>query len=109
MPSAPKMEGGTLILLRSIGVAMLIFLASHAYIGAITGKIEVGNNRNALIMTGENLWLGFLFLLSSATIFVFLLFINHNKTAKFNFLAKIFGGAWFLIFGLCVLSNFYAR
>ena len=88
-----------------VGIAMIIAFANYAHIGYITGVIEVGTKRHSFIMAGENLWLGFLFLISSAAISIFLLFINHSQTKTFNDLAKIFGGTWFVIFGACVLTH----
>ena len=109
MPSAPKIEGSKLIVLRLAGIAMLIFLANHAYIGHMTGTIEVGTRRNALTMTGDNLWLGFLFLISSAATSMFLLFINYGQTKTFILLAKIFGSTWFVVLGLCIFNSMSAR
>lgn len=105
MTSVQKIEGRKIIILRLAGIAMLIFLSNQAYIGHMTGLIKIGTKRISLIIMGENLWLGFLFLTSSALICVFLLFINYNQTKKFKTLAKIFGGAWFLILAACILSD----
>jgi hypothetical protein len=90
------------------GVAMIIACVNYAYIGYITGIIEVGTRRHSLLMAGENLWLGYLFLVSSAVISTFLLFINKSQTKEFNTLAKIFGGAWLVILGACILTNIKA-
>jgi hypothetical protein len=105
MAIAQKIEGRKLIVLRMAGIAMIIAFANYAYTGYITGVIEVGTRRHSFIMADENLWLGFLFLISSATISIFLLFINHSQTKTFNNLARIFGGTWFVIFGACILTH----
>ncbi|SDU03166.1 hypothetical protein SAMN05216296_1375 [Pseudomonas pohangensis] len=88
---------------------MIIACVNYAYIGYITGIIEVGKRRHSLLMAGENLWLGYLFLLSSAAISIFLLFINKRQTKEFNALAKIFGIMWLLTLGACILTNIRAR
>lgn len=109
MEGAPKIEGSKLVILRMTGVAMLIACVNYAYIGYITGIIEIGTRRHSLLMVGENLWLGYLFLLSSAAISMLLLLINKNQAKVFNALAKIFGGAWFVTLGACILTNMSAR
>ena len=109
MDSAPKIEGRKLVILRMVGVAMVIACVNYAYIGCITGIIEVRIRRHSLLMAGENLWFGYLFLLSTASISIFLLFINKSQTKEFNTLAKIFGSAWFAILGICILTNMSAR
>ncbi|MFB4370449.1 MULTISPECIES: hypothetical protein [unclassified Pseudomonas] len=109
MDGAPKIEGRKSVILRMAGIAMIIACVNYAYIGYITGIIEVGTRRHSLHMEGENLWLGYLFLLSSAAISAFLLFINKSQTKEFNVLAKIFGSAWFVILGACILTNMSAR
>ncbi|MEX6504705.1 hypothetical protein [Pseudomonas zhanjiangensis] len=109
MEGAPKIEGSKLVILRMAGVAMIIACVNYAYIGYITGIIEVGTRRHSLLMAGENLWLGYLFLLSSAAISTFLLFINKSQAKEFNALAKTFGSAWFVILGACILTNMSAR
>jgi hypothetical protein len=109
MDGAPKIEGRKLVILRMVGVAMIIACVNYAYIGYITGIIEVGTRRHSFLMADETLWLGYLFLLSSVAISIFLLFINKNQTKEFNNLAKIFGSAWFVILGACILTNMSAR
>ena len=109
MDGAPKIEGSKLVILRMAGVAMIIACVNYAYIGYITGIVEVGTRRHSLIMAGDNLWLGYLFLLSSAAISFFLLFINKAQAKEFNTLAKIFGGVWFVILSACIVTNMSAR
>lgn len=109
MEDAPKIEGGKLVILRITGITMLIACVNYAYIGYVTGIIEIGTRRHSLIMAGENLWLGYLFLLSSAAISMFLLLINKNQAKVFNVLAKIFGGAWCVTLSACILTNMSAR
>ena len=92
-----------------VGVAIIIACVNYAYVGYITGVIKVGTRHHSFLMSGENLWLGYLFLLSSAAISVFLIFINKNQAKEFNALAKIFGSAWFLTLGACMLTNMSAR
>jgi hypothetical protein len=109
MDGAPKIEGRKLVILRMVGVAMIIACVNYAYIGYITGIIEVGTRRHSFLMAGETLWLGYLFLLSSAAISTFLLFINKSQTKEFNTIAKIFGIAWLVTLGACILTNMSAR
>lgn len=109
MEGAPKIEGSKLVILRMTGVAMLIACINYAYIGCVTGIIEIGIRRHSLLMAGENLWLGYLFLLSSAAISMLLLLINKNQAKVFNALAKVFGGAWFVTLSACILTNMSAR
>jgi len=109
MDGAPKIGGRKLVILRMTGIAMIIACVNYAYVGYITGIIEVGTRRHSFLMEGESLWLGCLFLLSSAAISAFLLFINKSQAKEFNALAKIFGSAWFVILGACILTNMSAR
>lgn len=109
MADAPKIEGSKLVVLRMAGVALIIASINYAYIGYTTGIIQVGTRRHSLLMTGENLWLGYLYWLSNLTVSIFLLFANKGQTKLFNTLAKIFGGAWFAVMAACILTDISTR
>ena len=109
MTAVQKNKGRKLAVLRIAGAIMIIACVNYAYTGYVTGVIEVGTRRNSLIMTGENLWLGYMFLLASTAISTLLLFINKSQTKSFNNYAKVFGGIWFVTFGACIVANLSSR
>lgn len=109
MNSASKIEGRKLVIPRMAGAAMVIACANDAYTGYITGAIKVGTRRNSLIMTDENLWLGYLFLLSTTAISFLFLFANKGHTKAFKNYAKFFGGIWFVTLGACIAANLNVR
>ncbi|WP_447593128.1 hypothetical protein [Aquipseudomonas campi] len=109
MEGASKIEGRKLVLLRMVGATIIIACLNYAYIGYTTGVIKVGTRRNSFIMADENLWLGYFYLLSSAATSTLLLFINKSQSKTFKILATIFGGAWFVTLGTCILTNMVAR
>jgi len=87
-------------------MAMLLGCANHAYEGYESGTIAVGAGRHSLVMAGDGLWLGYLFLLSTAMVSSLLIFANHRETKAFGRAAKVAGMAWFATLGACVLQQY---
>ena len=106
MAEEAEFNGRKLIILRLVGVAMILGCANHAYEGYVSGTIAVGAGRHSLVMSGDDLWLGYLFLLSTAMVSSLLIFANHRKAKAFGQAAKVSGMAWFAAFSACVLQQY---
>lgn len=106
MASETEFKGRKLIVIRMVALTMLIWCASRACTGYASGAIEVGVKRHSLLMAGENLWLGYMFLLSSAMISTLVIFVNHSRSQAFGRAAKVAGLVWFVAFGACVIQQY---
>ncbi|MBD9398309.1 hypothetical protein [Pseudomonas sp. PDM11] len=104
MTGETEFNGRKLIILRLVAIAMILSCANYAYEGYLSGIISVGTGRHSLVMVGDNLWLGYVFLLSTAIVSTLLIFANHRKTKAFGRTAKVAGMAWFATFIACALQ-----
>ncbi len=107
MAEETEFNGRKLIILRLVAIAMVLGCAKHAYEGYVSGLISVGTGKHSLVMAGDDLWLGYIFLLSTAMVSTLLILANHRKNKAFDRTAKVAGMAWFAAFGACVLQQYW--
>ncbi len=102
MDNAPEFKGRKLVILRLVAITMVIAAVNQVYLGCTAGVIEFGKPSHMIVLTGDYLWLGFVFMIINSAFFVLLIFINHKNTQAFKKLAKIFSCAWFVVLTACV-------
>jgi hypothetical protein len=103
-----QIAGRRLFILRLVGVSILAFSIWRIVDGHATGAIEVGTRRSSFFLSGEDMWLGYLFWVIGAAVAIILCFIHLAHTKTHRLLSKLVGVAFFVTLGLCFLKGVHA-
>lgn len=104
----PEMTRRRRLIIRLVGVALLVLSTWMVVHGHAAGEIEVGTRRSSFFLSGEDMWLGYLFWFIGAAIGLMLCFIHLAHTRMHKLLSKLTGAAFFVTLGLCFLKGTHA-
>ncbi|MDG9922488.1 MULTISPECIES: hypothetical protein [unclassified Pseudomonas] len=90
-----------LFILRSLALVLILFLANQAFEAYQDGVMRLGTRRFSIMLSGGDIWAGYLFLSTCAAVSMFLFFCNHAFTHSYKRLAPWIGGGWFASLVLC--------
>jgi hypothetical protein len=91
------------LLVRLVGVFLLAFLAWMVIQGHAAGAIEVGVRHKSVLLSGGDMWLGYLFYFLSACVTLFLFFLENVQSKTYIVLAAIVGTTWLITLVVCLI------
>lgn len=91
--------------IRLLGIPLLAFSLWMLVRGHQAGAFEVGTRRSSVLVTGPDIWLGYVNWLATAALAPCCFFVQHQHTRLFRVLSAVVGGVWFVTLALCFIKG----
>ncbi|HEX6638665.1 MAG TPA: hypothetical protein VF033_13490 [Steroidobacteraceae bacterium] len=100
-----QITGRRLAIIRLLGVALVAWSIGALIHGHEVGEFRTGTRRNPVLLSGDDLWLGYVFWSLGAVVGVLLCLIHLHHTRAHAIAGKVTGTAFFVALGLCLLTG----